>query len=217
MADYEDEQLEALRRWWEENGRSVIVGAILAIAGVAGWQGWQWYTDTQSEGAAAVYSQIQVQMPMGDAETIVAAAETLRGDFARTHYATLGALSAARVMVRNNDYDSAVEWLEWAREQARDPSLEAVATLRLARVLGERGDIERALGLLADGAAPGWEALHHETRGDLLIEQGDYERAAAAYQQALDADGEVTDREIVRLKRNRAEAGKAAGDGVVDS
>ena len=209
MADYEDEQLEALRRWWDENGRSVIVGAVLAIGLVAGWQGWEWYSDTQSEGAAAVYGQIQAQLPMGDADSILDAAETLRDDFSRTNYATLGGLAAARVLVRDSDFEGAAEWLDWARDQARDPSLEAVATLRLARVLGEVGDTERALALLDEEPAAGWAALQLEVRGDLLAASGDYDAAAAAYEQALEADGEVTDREIVRLKRNRAEAGRA--------
>lgn len=210
MADYatEDEQLEALKRWWQENGRSVIFGIVVAIGIVGGWQGWQWHTAVQEEGAAAIYNQALAEMPMGDAGGVVSAAETLRSDYGRTTYATLGALAAARMMVRDNDYDAAVDWLEWARDHARDDSLAAIAGVRLARVLGERGDTDRALAILDGQAAAGWAALHHEVRGDLLAARGDFADAADAYEQALASEGRVTDRDIVELKLNRVRGGR---------
>ena len=36
----EEEQIEAIRNWWKENGRSVIAGAVLGLAAIFGWQGW---------------------------------------------------------------------------------------------------------------------------------------------------------------------------------
>ena len=32
----EEEQLEAIKRWWKENGTSLLAGAVLAAAGVFG-------------------------------------------------------------------------------------------------------------------------------------------------------------------------------------
>lgn len=210
MADYatEDEQLEALKRWWEENARSVIFGIILAVVGVSGWQGWQWYTDTQSENAASVYRQIQNQMPMGDPTQVLGAAETLRSDFGRTNYAALGAMAAARVLARQGDYTGAADWLEWVVDNAREDSLQAIARVRLARVLGEQGDTDAALDLLRSDAPPGWAAMHREVSGDLFAMRGDHEQAAEEYEQALATDGTVSDRELVRLKLNRVRAGR---------
>ena len=37
----EEEQLEVVKRWWKENGTSLIAGAVLAAAGVFGWNAWQ--------------------------------------------------------------------------------------------------------------------------------------------------------------------------------
>lgn len=210
MADYatEDEQLEALKRWWEENARSVIFGVILAVLGVTGWQGWEWYTGSQAENAAAVYGQLQEQMPMGDPARVVAAAETLRSDYGRTNYAALGAMSAARVLARQGDYAGAAEWLQWTLDSAREDSLQALARVRLARVLGEQGDADAGLELLRGDIPAGWAALHREISGDLLAARGDYDQAVVEYEQALATEGTVTDRELVRLKLNRVRAGR---------
>lgn len=219
MADHatEDEQLEALKRWWEENARSVIFGVILAVLGVSGWQGWQWYTDTRSENAAALYREIQDQMPMGDPAQVLAAAEALRGDFGRTNYASLGAMAAARVLTRQGDYTGAVEWLEWVVDNGREDSLQAIARVRLARVLGEQGETDAALDLLRDDVPSAWTGLHRELSGDLLAMRGDYEQAADEYEQALATEATVSDRELIRLKLNRVLAGRDIADGDVDS
>ena len=35
----EEEQVEALKKWWEENGRSTVVAVIVALGLGFGWQG----------------------------------------------------------------------------------------------------------------------------------------------------------------------------------
>ena len=37
----EEEQVEALKAWWRENGKSTVVAIAMAVMGVFGWQGWQ--------------------------------------------------------------------------------------------------------------------------------------------------------------------------------
>jgi len=217
VADYEDEQLEALKRWWHENARSIIIGLVVAIIGVSGWQGWQWHTDRQSEGAARFYQQAAAEMPMGDTEIVVDAARTLTSDYRRTNYAALGALAAARVLVRDLDYAGAVVWLEWVVDNAREDSIRAIARVRLARVLGELGETDRALALLDEQIAPGWAAMHHEVRGDLLAATGDLAAAAEAYEAALAADGRLSERQLVELKLNRARAGGESVGDISDS
>ena len=60
MADLrsEEEQLDVAKRWWKENGTSLIAGAVLAAAGVFGWNAWQNYQEGQSEAASARYQQL---------------------------------------------------------------------------------------------------------------------------------------------------------------
>ena len=48
----EEEQVEALRRWWDENGRSTIAAIVIALAAGFGWQAWQKHDQGQSNGQA---------------------------------------------------------------------------------------------------------------------------------------------------------------------
>lgn len=213
MAQYasDEEQLEALKAWWRENARSVIAGVVLAAAGVGGWQAWQWHVDSQTQGASAVYSHIENELPMGDRTTIIERAETLRDDYAGTEYAALGALAAARASVRDGDLGAAAEWLAWVRDNADADSLRTLARTRHARVLAEEGEHERALELVAGDAPAGWVGVYAEIRGDILSAQGDYTAAADAYDAALDADERLSEARLVELKRNRAQVLAAGG------
>ena len=40
MADHitEEEQIEALKRWWDENGKQVVLAIVLTVGGYFGWQ-----------------------------------------------------------------------------------------------------------------------------------------------------------------------------------
>ena len=42
MAEYETEeqQVEALKDWWKQNGLAVIGGAVLGVSALIGWRGW---------------------------------------------------------------------------------------------------------------------------------------------------------------------------------
>ncbi|MHC9036859.1 tetratricopeptide repeat protein, partial [Cobetia marina] len=48
----EEEQLEAIKRWWSENGKSLIAGVVLAGAGIFAFKAWQNYEASQSEAAS---------------------------------------------------------------------------------------------------------------------------------------------------------------------
>ena len=47
----DDEQLDALRRWWSENGKSLAVAVVTAVALSFGWQTWQ-ASEEQNSGAS---------------------------------------------------------------------------------------------------------------------------------------------------------------------
>lgn len=215
MVDYasDEEQVEALKRWWHENGRAVILGVVIALGVVGGWRGWAWYTDVRAGEAAAVYHEAIANLPEGGSEAVIEGAQTLREDFAGTSYATLGALAAARAMVAEEDHDAAAEWLQWAVDNAGEDELRQIARVRLARVLGESGELERALALVSGDAPAGWAAVQYETKGDLLAAQGDHAAAAEAYERALEGGADATNRQLLELKLNRARAGRSPDSG----
>lgn len=43
----EEEQVEALKKWWKENGTAVIVGVVIGISAVVGFWKWREYRDAR--------------------------------------------------------------------------------------------------------------------------------------------------------------------------
>lgn len=213
MADYatEEEQLEALKRWWRENGRAVILGIAIGVIALAGWRGWEMHVEQRALEASAIYDELLDVAAGGDYPGVSEHAETLRADYPGTSYAVLGALITAGVAVEKERLEAAEEWLRWALDTTDDRNLRALVRARLARVLAERGAGGEALDLLAAEAPSAYTALHAEIRGDLLRARGDHEAAAAAYQQALDASPGPADPDLVERKLNQVR-GSAATD-----
>ena len=58
----EQEQIEALQKWWADNSRAVITGLIIGLAAVFGWRGWQSYLLTMAEEASDLYTNMIIEM-----------------------------------------------------------------------------------------------------------------------------------------------------------
>jgi predicted negative regulator of RcsB-dependent stress response len=181
----EEEQVEALKRWWRENGRSVIAGIVIGLAVVFGWQSWVQYRHSQMEGAAARFDQLHQAAQIGEAESAQKQGELLRQEHGRTIYAAFAALDLARLLVEQGDAEGAKGQLQWVLEQAREPAIQEVARIRLARLqlgLGDTAAAEKSLAAVTGSAFAGEVA---ELRGDLARARNDLEAARTAYQDAL--------------------------------
>jgi predicted negative regulator of RcsB-dependent stress response len=71
------------------------------------------------------------------------------------------------------------------RTQAPDPALRQIATLRLARVLLDGGELDAAQALFASAPLDAFAPELAELRGDLARARGDVAAARAAYEEAL--------------------------------
>lgn len=215
MVDYatEEEQIEALKRWWRENGRSIVIGVVLGLLALGGWRGWEWYTEQQSLQAASVYTQLVDRLEAGERESLKGLAERLRDEFPNTAYAPLGALAAARMAVGAGDFEAAAEWLRWATDNADADDLGSIARLRLARIESERERLDAALELLNQDHPEAFGGLYNEVRGDVLAQRGDRSAAVDAYKAALDAavpppNTGAVERKLNRLQQPAADAGE---------
>ena len=138
----EDEQVEALRSWWKENGRSTIVAIALALGLGFGYQGWKDFRENQADNASDLYQRIlqSLNTPALSPEQekiAVQLAEQLKADYSSTTYAQFAALQLARVAVGRSDLAGAQAQLRWVLGKAdKGSDIERIAQLRLARVLG---------------------------------------------------------------------------------
>jgi predicted negative regulator of RcsB-dependent stress response len=194
----EQEQVEALRKWWQENGKALIFGVVVGLAGLFGYRGWQDHLTAEAEQAADLHAGVLVALERESHATVIAESARLRSEYGGTPYAALATLAEARALLDSGDTDAAREALVWVVEHAAQDEVVAVARLRLARVLIEQGDTAAAQSQL--DALPGelFLAQVAELRGDLLRDQGQTEAARAAYREALAAGSE--NRAIVQMK-----------------
>jgi len=180
----EDEQVEALRRWWDENGRSTIVAVAIALAAGFGWQGWQANRQATAEAASETYqSMLQIlSAEGGEPAQAIDIAERLKEEFRDTTYAQFAALHLAAMAVEREDLADAEAQLRWVLGRADKGSDTArVAQLRLARVVAARGDTERALAILAEGGGETYAGSTAMARGDILFAAGRTDEAKDAY------------------------------------
>ena len=205
----EEEQIEALKRWWAENGRSTVIAVVAALAIVFGYQGWQNYERDRGQAASALYQNmldaLEVQSPIDKpsddkVKTARFLAQQLKNDYSSTTYATFAAFYMARLAVDEKDLKSAEQELQWALDHGIDDSLKPLAQIRMARVrlgLGKPEDALRAL----EGVEPGaLRPTYEEVKGDIYFSMGDKEKAREAYQRAVNGLAEGENRPVLQMK-----------------
>ena len=97
----EEEQVEALRRWWNENGKSTVAVIVIALAAGLGWQAWQRESGNQREQASDLYQALlranDTPAPSSGPQG-VELAERLKTEFSGSSYAQFAALQLAAMM-----------------------------------------------------------------------------------------------------------------------
>ena len=186
----EEEQVEALRRWWAENGRSTIVAIVVAVSVGFGWQTWKANDQRGQEAASDLYQAMLQSVGAQEAtaqqrQTGIELAEQLKADYSGSTYAQFAALHLAATAVRNNDLAEAEAQLRWVLGKAAQGSDTAqVAQLRLARVLASGGDTDQALSILGQAGEGPYQASYAVARGDVLLSLARNDEAREAYTQA---------------------------------
>jgi predicted negative regulator of RcsB-dependent stress response len=195
----EKEQIEAIKRWWNENGWYLIGGVAIAVLAYVGYGQYQAYRDRRNEEAAGLYLQLSEALAddRGRSDELLAQLRDEHPKSPYTHQA--GLLIAKEYLI--SDAARAESELRRVMSDSSDPGLAFVARLRLARVLVYRQNYQEALQLLEV------EERVNEIKGDVHAAMGDIEAARSAYAQALTAPGaESVDRNFVQMKLNSLQA-----------
>ena len=89
----EEEQVQAIKDWWKNNGSSLLIGIGAALAIVFGWQAWQNHQAQQRAEAANQFANLLNAFSSADeesADTVGFVAETLRDEHGDSAYAIYG-------------------------------------------------------------------------------------------------------------------------------
>jgi len=186
----EQEQLDQLKAFWQKY-RNLITGVVTtALFAYATYSGYQWWRNSQALEASKLYETMVGAIAKGDKDQTLRAADDLQKDYARTPYAPMSSLIAARIAADAGDNAKALDYLRWAAKNASNDGYLALAKLRLVSQLIEQGsekDFAEADQILKDKPVAGFEALWLERRGDWYLAQKKNAEAKASYQDAWKA------------------------------
>lgn len=197
----EQEQLDAVKRFWKRFG-NLIVGLLIAVlACFSAWNGWNWWQRDQAAKAGAMFDELDRAAQARDADKAGRIFRDLKDRYGRTSFAQQGGLLSARVQAEAGQTDAAKAALEWVGANAAETEYQTIAKLRLAGLLLDAKQYEEALKQLDSATAEGFDTLVQDRRGDVLFAQGKTDEAKTAYKKAWQAmDPKIEYRRLIEAK-----------------
>lgn len=189
----EEQQAEAIKRFFRENGLSLALGVIVGLGGLYGWKAYNQNQITTAEQASDAYTKLV------ESDSVLASADAFISENKDSQYATLAAFVAAKEAVDTQKLDVANEKLSWIVTNVDNAQLRAIATTRLARVQIAQQQYDDALSTLNAPLPEAFNANVAELKGDIYTQQGNKEQARVAYQAAVDAGG-LTSNPLLQIK-----------------
>ena len=197
----EQEQLDALKAFWNKYGNLATWLLVLVLGAYAAWNGWNYWQREQGMKSGAMFEELERAVLAGDADKAGRVFADLRQNYPATAFAQQGGLLVAKVQFEKGQVDAAKASLNWVAETAPDEDLRTVARLRMAAVLTEAKQYDEALKTLAAATAVEFRALVADRRGDVLAMQGKRDEARAAYEAAYAAmSDKISYRNLIEVK-----------------
>ena len=196
MADHmqDEADLEALKRWWDENGKGIIAAVVVAVLGTVGWQQYQGFTVSKTEAASDIYASM---LEGDDPEQLAALAAQLKESHSGSTYARFGAMLEARVAVEAGDLAAAESALRWALAAGDTRSdIGQLIQLRLARVIAAEGQETEALAILSQ-RSDAYPVSYAQAEGDIHLAAGRTNDALTAYREGRDLATELGQYSVV--------------------
>jgi predicted negative regulator of RcsB-dependent stress response len=181
----EEQQIQALKEWWSENGTSILVGIVIGIGGFFGYNWWQEQQQVKREQASDTFNSMLAKEAGSD--EFVTVANDIKQSFPDSGYALLAALHLAKQHVVKGDFAAAEAQLRYAVEHTAGHDLQPLMKIRLARVLNATQKYDEAQSLLNSIEGAAFEGLKQQVLGDALLAKGDKEGARMAYMAAKEA------------------------------
>ena len=199
----EAQQIEEVKKWWQENGLAIVLGLTLGISAIFGWRYWQGVELERAESASVLYSDMVASLQNENGTEIRDHADRILAEYEDTTYGVFAMLALARLAVADDDLDTAEAQLRQALKQSEDDSLAHVIRIRLIRVLISQDKPDEAGNLIDRQEQGAFASSYDELMGDISALQGDIEAARNSYQQSVNKTrAEGRDVSTIELKLN---------------
>lgn len=196
----ENEQVDALKNFFAQNGKALVVGVVLGVGALIGWRYWTNHQDSGSREVSAAYQQVTSGMDASKPATLDAVA-SFASENSNT-YGALASLELAKRYIDNNQLDKAAEQLQSGLKDTKDANLQAVLNLRLARIQLQQKQPDAVLKTLEGIKGDGWSAIVADVRGEALLSKGDTQGARVAWNKGIASDASSSLKEMLQMKVN---------------
>ncbi|NWA60750.1 YfgM family protein [Pantoea sp. B9002] len=196
----ENEQVDALRQFFANNGKFLAVGVIIGIAALGGWRFWSSHQEGTDKAASAEYQQLTSAMQADKPDSLEAVA-TFASENNNT-YGALASLDLAKQYVETNQLDKAIALLQSGLKDTKDANLQAVINLRLARIQLQQSQADAALSTLNNVKGDGWTAIVADIRGEALLSKGDKQGARDAWSKGAESQASPALKQMLQMKMN---------------
>lgn len=186
LVESDKEQIEMLKRYWQDYGRLLLVAILVGLAAGYAWQYWHKYQLEQKIQAGSLYQRYSLLEVTGrEPEAQTQLLNQLKDNYPRSAYTAFAAMLAAAHAVEAAQLDSALQQLLWVQEHTAQVSLRDLAAVRAARILLAQHQAEPSLQLLAKVAKDSiYYGLSKSVAGDAYTQLGKAAEANSAYQEA---------------------------------
>lgn len=180
----EDEQVEAIKKWWKDNGLTVVAGVIFGLVLIFSWRAWQTYQQGNIALASAMYERVVASLQADKSVEAREITSALLSEHTSSTYTALASLSMAADKVKQGEIDAALPHLQWVIDNANQANIVALARLRKARLLLEKGELDKVQAEI-DVIPQYFKLSRTVLQGDLALTQEKPEDAKQHYSTAL--------------------------------
>ena len=194
----EEQEINQLKDWWKENGKTIIVAFILGVGGMFGWRYWQAHQAEQIAQASAQYDAL-IYSAQQDEQAKKANREQFVQANSKTAYAVFALLDEAKKATEKQDFVAAEVNLNQALTQAQDEVLTSIVALRLSAVQFQLGQLDNALTTLNQVKGESFNARKAILTGDIQVAKGDKVAAKTSFEQAQQS-GSQLEQQMAKMK-----------------
>lgn len=182
----DNEQFEALRNFFRENGKAILFGIVIGGGAIWGWRFWQSHQVDSANTASNGYEMVVKALESDTQNAENAAISFISNN--KNNYGAMAALELAKHLVNKGDLAGAQKQLEVAVANAKDAELLSLMNLRIARLQFAQNQADAAMATLAKVTANSWTAEANLVRGNIYLSQGKTDEAKQAYNAGLNAN-----------------------------
>ena len=196
----EEQEINQLKDWWKENGKTIIVAFILGVGGMFGWRYWQAHQAEQIAQASAQYDAL-IYSAQQNEQAKKANIEQFVQANSKTAYAVFALLDEAKKATEKQDFAAAEANLNQALTQSQDEVLTSIVALRLSAVQFQLGQLDNALTTLNQVKGESFNARKAILTGDIQIAKGDKVAAKNSFEQ-VQQSGSQLEQQMAKMKLN---------------